>query len=219
MNPELPDVSRKARRRRERLRRSRRVRALLAAGLVLGIGASVTLAAWHDSQDATATLTAGTFRLQGSVNGGEFQRRVDTAHVLPFSPETGALFPGSTRYSVFSVRTEPNSIGGSVQLRADAGNNAGLGQFLRYGVVRLDNATCNSSTFNAAHSDGNRRVVDRGSALTAATSQWHSVGANTSAPVHYCMEIQLPATGNNNSAQGQTANPRWEVFGTTGTGG
>ena len=41
------------------------VRAILAGGLVLGVGAAVTLAAWNDSEFATGTFGAGSFNLEG----------------------------------------------------------------------------------------------------------------------------------------------------------
>ena len=41
------------------------IRAILAGGLVLGVGAAVTLAAWNDSEFVTGTFTAGTFNLRG----------------------------------------------------------------------------------------------------------------------------------------------------------
>ncbi|MEJ7649283.1 MAG: SipW-dependent-type signal peptide-containing protein [Nakamurella sp.] len=43
--------------------RRRKFRAVLAAGLVLGVGGAVTLAAWNDSEYATGTFTAGTFNM------------------------------------------------------------------------------------------------------------------------------------------------------------
>ncbi|XSS44541.1 SipW-dependent-type signal peptide-containing protein [Propionibacteriaceae bacterium Y1685] len=40
---------------------SRKFRAALAGGLVLGIGAVVTLAAWTDDENAAGQFSAGTF--------------------------------------------------------------------------------------------------------------------------------------------------------------
>ena len=54
----------------KRRRRSRMIRAILAGGLVLGVGAAVTLAAWNDSEFVTGTFTAGTFNMQGSTTDG-----------------------------------------------------------------------------------------------------------------------------------------------------
>lgn len=50
-------------------RNRRKVLAVLAGGLVLGVGAAITLAAWNDSEFATGTFTAGSFNLQGSTDG------------------------------------------------------------------------------------------------------------------------------------------------------
>lgn len=45
----------------------RKVLAVLAGGVVLGVGVGVTLAAWNDSEFATGTFTAGSFNLEGST--------------------------------------------------------------------------------------------------------------------------------------------------------
>ena len=48
---------------------NRKILAVLAGGLVLGVGVAVTLAAWNDSEFATGTFTAGSFNLEGSTTG------------------------------------------------------------------------------------------------------------------------------------------------------
>ncbi|UWF76726.1 MULTISPECIES: SipW-dependent-type signal peptide-containing protein [Microbacterium] len=50
--------TRRGRREARRLR-FRRIQALLAGGLVLGVGAAATLAAWNDTEHGSATFTAG----------------------------------------------------------------------------------------------------------------------------------------------------------------
>lgn len=50
---------------------SRKIRAMIAGGLVLGVGAAITLAAWTDSEFATGTFTSGSFNLQGSTTGAD----------------------------------------------------------------------------------------------------------------------------------------------------
>lgn len=49
--------------------RSRQLRALAAGGAVLGIGATMTLAAWSDVEIFEGTFQAGTFDIQGSADG------------------------------------------------------------------------------------------------------------------------------------------------------
>jgi len=71
----------------------RKVRAVLAGGLVLGVGAAVTLAAWNDSEFATGTFTAGTFNLEGSTDGTTFtDHNVDDGDTAATLAEHVAVF-------------------------------------------------------------------------------------------------------------------------------
>jgi predicted ribosomally synthesized peptide with SipW-like signal peptide len=89
----------------------RKVRAILAGGLVLGIGAAVTLAAWNDSEFAEGVFTSGGFNLEGNITGeaGAFAEHATTgsAASLTFtSPQVNAanLAPGDSVSSAFAVR-------------------------------------------------------------------------------------------------------------------
>ena len=89
----------------------RRVLAVLAGGLVLGVGVAVTLAAWNDSEFATGTFTAGSFELEGSTDGTTFaDHDVDdggTAATLAFNLPAGLvgnMSPTDTVYAGFWVR-------------------------------------------------------------------------------------------------------------------
>jgi predicted ribosomally synthesized peptide with SipW-like signal peptide len=95
-------------------RRSRMIRAILAGGLVLGVGAAVTLAAWNDSEAVYGDFGTGTFDLQGSLNGGGAWANHDgttTASKLSFQlPATAtALSPGDTVYAPFALRLAANT--------------------------------------------------------------------------------------------------------------
>lgn len=59
-SPLTPDAQKKADSRRKR-------KALLAGGVVLGLGAAVTLAAWSDDVFANGIFNTGTFELEGNV--------------------------------------------------------------------------------------------------------------------------------------------------------
>ena len=87
-----------------------RVRALLAGGLVLGVGATVTLAAWNDSEFVTATFQAGTFNLQGSTDGTTFSDHASAPGAsLGFSVNASALSPGDVVYAPYAVRLAANT--------------------------------------------------------------------------------------------------------------
>ncbi|GAB2622198.1 SipW-dependent-type signal peptide-containing protein [Pseudactinotalea suaedae] len=89
---------------------SRKVRALLAGGVVLGIGAAATLAAWNDSEFATGTFSSGVFNLQGSTEGAAEgyadHAAADGAAALGFSAGFDNLSPGDVTYAPFWVRLD-----------------------------------------------------------------------------------------------------------------
>lgn len=81
-------------------------RAILAGGLVLGVGAVVTLAAWNDSEFATGEFGAGTFGIEGSTDGTAFAEHAteDAAATLNFEVDANNLTPGDAVYENFSVQ-------------------------------------------------------------------------------------------------------------------
>lgn len=91
-------------------RKAPKIRALLAGGLVLGIGAAVTLAAWNDSEFAKGTFTAGTLNLEGSTNGTTFgENPAGNPAALAFTANTANLSPGDVVEAPFAVRLDAAS--------------------------------------------------------------------------------------------------------------
>jgi len=88
--------------------RSRRFRAILAGGLVLGVGAAVTLAAWNDSEFAQGTFTAGQFNLEGSTDGTTYTEHavIEDAAELGFTIDPTNLSPGDSVTAAFAVRLD-----------------------------------------------------------------------------------------------------------------
>ena len=198
--------------RRRGARTSQKVRALLAAGVVVGLGAASTLAAWTDQENASASLTAGTFGIVGSVDGTTFTEHPNqTPAQLAFSVPANALLPGSVVHAKFAVQTTDESAAGVARLAADPGNvpadGSGLGGFLTYGVSQIEGDTCDLAAF----SEGTI-IVPRGSALTIspAAGVTQALAADGDSPVTYCFEVTLPTTASND-AQGRSATPRWTV--------
>ncbi|MBY6436354.1 hypothetical protein HQ602_08165 [Rhodococcus kroppenstedtii] len=95
--------------------RRRKVRALLAGGLVLGVGAAVTLAAWTDNVFGQAQFSAADWNVQGSFDGGTTWAEYDNTDPLNpvgqfrFSDGFGKLSPGE-------------SVAAPVALRVGSGN-------------------------------------------------------------------------------------------------
>lgn len=194
---------------RERRRGFTRLRAVLAGGLVFGVGATVTLAAWTDEEFASGSLTAGTFSIVGSPNGTDFSDHPSAPGAsLVFSLTPDAMTPGTTVYALYSVKTAPTSVAGSVQFTADAANGSGLGAYLSYGVNAISGTACNSSTFGAGSV-----VVGTGSALTAGAGAAIAVAAAGASVINYCFAVTLPTT-TPNAAQGTALTAHW-IFAAT----
>lgn len=97
---------------RPKTRRRGMIRAFLAGGLVLGVGAAITLASWNDSEFATGTFNAGSFNIQGSggdptaTSGWADHATTGTAQSLTFTVNADTLSPGQTVYAPFSLRVD-----------------------------------------------------------------------------------------------------------------
>ncbi|MDF2562239.1 MAG: hypothetical protein K0R99_3685 [Microbacterium sp.] len=197
--------------REKRRLRSRRIRALLAGGLVFGVGATMTLAAWNDSEYGAATFTAGRFDIVGATDGTTFSSHATAgaAATLNFQLPPTAMAPGTTTYALFSVKTASPSVAGALQLTAGTPGGTGLAAYLTYGVRTIAGTACNATTYPAGTA-----VVTDGSALTAGGSSTQAVSANGAAQVNYCIAVTLPTTASN-AAQGLTMSQTWQFQGTS----
>lgn len=196
--------------------RSRRVRALLAGGLVFGVGAAMTLAAWNDSEYGTATFTAGTFGIVGATDGTTFVEHnptgtpPSTAAALSFTVPVASMAPGRTTHALFSVKTVTGSVSGTALLTSTSPAGTGLGGYLTYGVKVVSSTVCNATTYAAS----TNVVVADGTAMATGSSTSQVLAANGSAQVNYCFAVTLPV-GTGNAAQGLTAIQTWQVQGTS----
>ncbi|MDR6986618.1 putative ribosomally synthesized peptide with SipW-like signal peptide [Paenarthrobacter nitroguajacolicus] len=111
-------------------RNAPKIRAILAGGLVLGVGAAITLAAWNDSEFAQGTFTAGAFNLEGSTDGTTFGENPVTAPAtLGFTAAPANLAPGDVVTAPFAVRlddTTSNDATVTVSTEASTGALTGL---------------------------------------------------------------------------------------------
>lgn len=181
---------------------------------MLGVGSTLTLAAWTDSEYAQATFTASTFGIIGSTDGTNFSEHATgaTAAALTFVATPTGMSPGVTTYAKYTVKTTPGTnVGGTALMAAPVVTGSGLGTYLRYGVSTIDPAAgtaCNATTF------GTGNIVAANSALTVAptaTQALSAAGANAAA---YCIAVTLPA-GTANAAQGLNATLAWTITGTS----
>ncbi len=195
-----------------------RVRATLAGALVLGVGATMTLASWTDSEFGAGTFAATVFNTQSSVDAGtSYADNTPTAATMSFN--SLGMSPSTQRYASLLVRTKPNSVAGTLSLGgatiAPAGTDETLilGAALRYRVVNTT-ATCDATAFTGSPSWVIGPVVSVLTAGAAGTVAVAAATASAGAPTGLCFEVSLPA-GAANTLQGKSTIDTWQVTATS----
>lgn len=172
-----------------------KTRALLAGGLVLGVGAAITLAAWTDQEWATGDFASGTFSIEGSTDGVTYSEHATdlTAAVLNFAVGADALAPNDEVYAGYAVQLTAGSTNGAdVEISTDtstaiAGTSASF--------VYTTDATCDATAFAAGS--------DAGAASFSLTA--------VEAPTYLCFQVAAGTT----LAQGQTGAITWTFTATS----
>lgn len=92
---------------------SRKVRAVLIGGVVLGVSAAITLAAWNASEFAEGEFLAGTFALEGSTTSGtasfSAHATAEAAAVVFDVADYGNVSPGDVLYEPYWIRLAANT--------------------------------------------------------------------------------------------------------------
>jgi predicted ribosomally synthesized peptide with SipW-like signal peptide len=192
------------------------IRAILAGGLVLGVGAAVTLAAWNDSEFASGTFSAGTFDMQGSTDGTTFAQHasagVGTAAVMSFTVNAATLSPTDVAYGAFAVRLAAGTTNdGNVVLPAPT--TTGTVTNLTYEAVRTTSMTCNSGTIDSTGTS----LITAGTAVTAVAGPAAftlTKGATLAVPgaIQY---ICFKVTAGAGLTQGQSGTVTWQFTATS----
>lgn len=201
----------------DRPHRFTRIRAILAGGLVLGVGGSLTMAAWTDSEYGQATFTASSFNTESSINSGSTWADSTAAAPLVFAFSAAAMSPTTVKYAPFWVRTKAVSLDGTLALQSATSNNTAFAAALKYRVVRYATGTCDASQFSA----GAVYIVGAaglpaagGAALTSTPTVTTGVAANQSAVTQLCFEVSMNADAPN-TLQGGSITATWEVKATS----
>lgn len=189
--------------------RRRKIQALAAGGLVLGVGASATLAAWTDEEMTTGQFTTGEFALEANTLGKDWES-TETIHF-----ENTALAPGHSVYAPVVLRLSPDTtVDGDITV-SGLGDTEGLNTALRFRAVTVDpvtdatDMTCTEGTFDSYDSyvfGENGEYVSMSGAADASTTQHLQVGEGET--VAYCFEVQLDPEATNET-QNLTADYSW----------
>lgn len=210
-----------------------RLRAVLAGGLVLGIGTTATLAAWNDSEYATTTVTAGQFGIQGSVDNATYADHGSAAPVA-LTPAMPVLGPGGVGYQGMYLRAIAGSVTGGtlasygISLLADYNPVAedDFRQALSYQIratTTMLTGTCDT-VFTAALSAtvvqvaGASTPVVGPSTVTAATALGFPASTATvaGAPIRVCVQWTLASTAPT-GVQNDAFTVQWQFTGSVGT--
>lgn len=178
----------------DRRGRRRKVAAVLAGGVVVGVGTMATLASWNDAEYAAGTFTAGSFNLVGSADQSSFAEH-STAGVsasLAFSAPVKALTPGDTVYAGYALRLDKASTNaGTVTVTAPS--TAETVTNISYTLFTTDAAGCSATAKAAAI------IVPAGTALgSVGSAQTFSVAkpadsSTDGAPTYLCFKITAGA--------------------------
>lgn len=191
---------------RQRTRSPGRIRALLAGGLILGVGATVTLAAWNDSEFVTGTFQAGTFNQQGSTDGTAFTDHATAPGApLAFSVSASALSPGDVVYAPYAVRLAAGTTSpATVTVTAPA--TSGSVQNLTYSLIQPSSFGCSSTTTGTVLVPAATAVGTVPGTVTF-TLQPGSPTTNPGAPVNLCFVVTAGA----GLVQSQTGTATWQL--------
>ncbi|WP_017201508.1 SipW-dependent-type signal peptide-containing protein [Microbacterium algeriense] len=179
----------------------RKIGAVLAGGLVLGIGTAATLAAWNDSEFANGTFTAGAFNLEGSTDGTTYadHSTAGTAATLAFTLPAGLvsnMSPSSTVYAGFWVRLAAGTTSAANLTASGATADPAAtsnSDHLSYAIYQLaPGATCNAASATGTPVASGATL----DALTGATAIPLTAGAPATDPgtaVQLCFRVTADA--------------------------
>lgn len=169
---------------------TRRVRALLAGGLVFGVGAAVTLAAWTDSEFATGTFSSGAFNLMGSTDGTNFQDNPSGSPAsLVFTADFDNLAPDEVAAAPFALRLTPETTD-DAQLTVTTAVGSGVAEpELSYGITLVASAAaCTASAVGTTLIPADTPLDSVGVPVPATLLQ--SVdGIEPGAPIFACIQV------------------------------
>ncbi|GGD32147.1 hypothetical protein GCM10010915_10680 [Microbacterium faecale] len=168
----------------------RKVLAVLAGGLVLGVGAAVTLAAWNDPEFAGGDFAAGEFVFQGSTDGTTYEEHPSSDGAAELAFEVGAdnLAPGDVVYAGYALSTEGSSYNATLEAVApvDATGTLVADGDLTFAAVATDTFGCDEASFT-------------GGATVPTT-----IAPDT--PVNLCLQV----TATDSLTQGETGTVMWQ---------
>ncbi|GAA2464555.1 hypothetical protein GCM10009857_33060 [Agromyces soli] len=185
----------------------RKIMAILAGGLVLGVGAAITLAAWTDREFASGAFGSGAFSLVGSPDGTAFSEHPTApGAALTFAVGADRLTPNATVYHLFSLKLGTGSNYGA-DLTLTSNGTGTIAPNVSYGIVDVGTGTsCDATAFAAGTA-----VVPDSTPATLTTPDEIGTLASLTEQRNYCIAV----TASGALGQSQTGSITWEFLGTS----
>ncbi len=174
-----------------RNRGSRKIAAVLAGGLVLGVGTMATLASWNDSEFATASFTAGKFIFEGAADQATFSDHATSggAASLSFTTPFNNMTPNDSIYAGYAVRLGTGTTNNATVTVSDTAT--GIGADYKYTVFTTATAGCTSASVPLATVVASNDLgVGTGTFALAKNALTTSPGATT----FLCVKVTADAT-------------------------
>lgn len=187
-----------------------RLRAVLAGALVLGIGTTMTLAAWTDQEFATGSFQTSIFNTESSTVADVWASNT-TAPGATLAFSATSMSPTVSFYAWINIRTtSASTVGGTITL-ADSATTGDLVPVLEYRAVRTaaTTTTCDSTAFS-----GSPTYIAGGSSTYLAVtgvpaSAVESSITSPSGELRFCFEVRVQS-GAANTYQGKTGSVTWQ---------
>lgn len=192
--------------------RSRKRKALLAGGVVLGLGAVATLAAFSDDVFGTGQFNTGDFNIEGSADGDAWDEyeTVNGAADLTFQLNALQMAPGQTVYAPFDIRIDaPSTLDGLIThnfVQAE-GTLAGL---LTYSMAS-NSANCSVETPPASFDWGTDVSVTGETAGDSEVALESNASGTDGTPIQVCIAVTLDddQTAVNNADKSNPTTVTW----------
>lgn len=193
----------------------RKAKAILAGGLVLGIGAAVTLAAWNDSEFAIGSFGGGHFKMVGSKSENDAFTNHDASSAgaaLNFQVNAANLTPGQTVAAPYAVQLDADTdFAATVRVNSAQGSGAAKSH-LTYGIFTVTD--WDDCTPSATAASPGAQIVPAGRGLDSVVGASpfdlakSSNGSAPGDPIYLCFQV----TADNTLVQDETATATWELL-------
>ena len=195
--------------------KSRRVRALLAGGLVLGVGIGVTLAVWNDEIFQKGTFDAGGFMLEGSINEGGAWAEYGTPDEAAVIFNLDNLQQQTDYYSEFWVRIKQgDKVVNPVELTLPTvtAGTGGNEDYLNYEIYNVTSTgTCSAGNLGTAPKVWNGNIGAESITATPPLPDLTGKGdVSASDPVKLCFVVKSTTE----LKPVLTASATWKLLGT-----